>query len=90
MSILDKSPRSATITSIGTTRLMQLNMGYFMLKIRRDPTFAYSIMVKMCERIRSLNSSLVFALDNAAPRQIRKSIAASEFIGHGPADEPNG
>lgn len=82
MSLLDRSPRSATVTAIGETKVMVLNMGYFMLKIRRDPAFAFSLMVKMSERIRTLNDNLIISLNDDTPKDVRDKIAASEFIAH--------
>src|ERR1700722_5858277 len=44
MSLLESLPRSATARARGTTRLLCIQPGGFLLKIRRDPTFAFELM----------------------------------------------
>lgn len=56
MSLLQNAPRSATVTAVGTTRLMVLSMATFMLKIRRDPSFALSVMIGLSERLRNMTN----------------------------------
>jgi len=63
MSLLEKVPRSATVRAKGDTRLLVLNTGSFLLKIRRDPTFAFDILKRMSQRVRKLNEKVVALVD---------------------------
>ena len=65
MSILEGEPRSATVTAVGETKVLVLAVGSFMLKIRRDPSFAFSVMQKMSKRIRLLSNELTDAIGKA-------------------------
>jgi CRP-like cAMP-binding protein len=79
MSLLENVPRSATVTAVGTTKVLVLNIGNFMLKIRRDPSFAFTLMQKMSKRIRSLNDNLLGALKSASGEDVQGEITKSEF-----------
>lgn len=59
MSLLESLPRSASARSIGETTLLVLDPGSFLLKIRRDPTFAFELMKQLSGRIRLTNEKLV-------------------------------
>lgn len=59
MSLLESLPRSASARSIGETTLLVLDPGSFLLKIRRDPTFAFELMKQLSGRIRQTNEKLV-------------------------------
>lgn len=59
MSLLQNMPRSATVRSVGRTRLMVLHTGGFLLYIRRDPTFAFELINQLCSRLRRVDESLV-------------------------------
>jgi len=63
MSLLEKVPRSATVRAKGDTRLLVLNTGSFLLKIRRDPTFAFDILKRMSQRVRKLSEKVVALVD---------------------------
>lgn len=87
MSLLENAPRSATVTAVGTTKVIVLNLGNFMLKIRRDPSFAFSLMQKMSKRIRLLNEDLLNALKDKPQEDIRSKITKSEFRNMAPPKE---
>ncbi|WP_295899342.1 Crp/Fnr family transcriptional regulator [uncultured Bdellovibrio sp.] len=59
MSLLESLPRSASARSVGDTTLLVLDPGSFLLKIRRDPTFAFELMKQLSGRIRQTNEKLV-------------------------------
>jgi len=66
MSLLESEPRSATVRSIGRTKLLVIQSGGFLLKIRRDPTFAFEMLQRMSSRIRALHQKLINALQDEA------------------------
>lgn len=58
MSLLESLPRSASARAIGDVVLIVLDPGSFLLKIRRDPTFAFELMKQLSGRIRQTNEKL--------------------------------
>jgi CRP/FNR family cyclic AMP-dependent transcriptional regulator len=67
MSLLESLPRSATVTAKGPARLLCIPPGGFLLKIRRDPTFAFELMQALSKRVRALNESA-----ERAPSQLKR------------------
>jgi CRP-like cAMP-binding protein len=59
MSLLESLPRSASARAIGDTTLLVFEPGSFLLKIRRDPTFAFELMKHLSGRIRQTNEKLM-------------------------------
>lgn len=80
MSLLESLPRSATARAKGKTKLLAIHPGGFLLKIRRDPTFAFEMMQALSRRIRVTNENLMRELNSEAAGRI---IANSEFDGGG-------
>ncbi len=74
MSLLDSLPRSATARTRGVTKLLCIQPGGFLLKIRRDPTFAFELMQALSRRIRNVNERLASQLsdDRVALEKVRK------------------
>ena len=64
MSLLESLPRSATARALGPTKLLVIQPGGFLLKIRRDPTFAFEMLQSLSRRIRVTNESLVKELSH--------------------------
>ncbi|MEO2046392.1 MAG: cyclic nucleotide-binding domain-containing protein [Pirellulales bacterium] len=58
MSLLESISRSATIRAVGKTKLLVIKPGSLLLKIRRNPTFAFEMLQQMSHRIRRLNAKL--------------------------------
>jgi len=58
MSLLESLPRSATVRAVGKTRLLAIHSGQLLMKIRRDPTFAFELLQRMSSRIRALDEQL--------------------------------
>ena len=59
MSMLEGLPRSATVRAMGACRLLAIEPGGFLVKIRRDPTFAYEMLQNLSRRIRVMNERLM-------------------------------
>ncbi|MDG0817698.1 Crp/Fnr family transcriptional regulator [Bdellovibrio svalbardensis] len=59
MSLLESLPRSASARAVGDTTLLVFDPGSFLLKIRRDPTFAFELMKHLSGRIRQTNEKLM-------------------------------
>ena len=55
MSLLESLPRNATVRAQGHTKLLVIKPGSLLLKIRRDPTFAFEMLQHMSHRVRDLN-----------------------------------
>ncbi len=81
MSLLESLPRSATARAIGTTKLLVIQPGGFLLKIRRDPTFAFEMLQSLSRRIRLTNESLVKELshEKVSSEALRQIVSGSEF-----------
>ena len=62
MSLLESEPRNATVRAKGETELLVIEPGALLLKIRRDPTFAFEMLQHMSRRIRDLDDQLMIAL----------------------------
>jgi CRP-like cAMP-binding protein len=58
MSLLESLPRNATVRAKGDTELLVIDPGSLLLKIRRDPTFAFEMLQHMSRRIRELDDRL--------------------------------
>lgn len=61
MTLIDKSPRSATAVAEENTRLIVLDRPKFLYMIQQQPMFAFTIMGVLCRRIRETNAQLAKA-----------------------------
>ncbi len=59
MALLQSIPRYAGAKAVGTTRLLILQPGGFLLKIRRDPTLAFEMLQQLSHRIKGTNDRLL-------------------------------
>ena len=59
MALLQSIPRYASAFAAGETRLLILKPGGFLLKIRRDPTFAFEMLQQMSLRIKVSNDRVL-------------------------------
>lgn len=83
MSLLESLPRSATARAIGKVKLLAIHPGGFLLKIRRDPTFAFEIMQTLSRRIRVTNETLIHAMGRGeSTESLRNIIQGAEFENH--------
>lgn len=64
MSVLESLPRDASAISIGETKLLTISTGGLLVRMRRDPTFAYEVLHRLSGRIRALNAKLVALLES--------------------------
>jgi CRP-like cAMP-binding protein len=58
MSLFQSVPRDGTIRAKGSTKLLVLEPGALLLKLRRDPTFAFDMLQRMSGRIRELEDKV--------------------------------
>jgi transposase-like protein len=80
MALLESLPRSATAKSVGKTRLVVLQPGGLLLKIRRDPTFAFEMLQRLSHRIRHTDKQLFDALQlGISVDAIQQIVGISEF-----------
>ncbi|MBI3204223.1 MAG: cyclic nucleotide-binding domain-containing protein [Myxococcales bacterium] len=66
MSLLESLPRDATARAVGTTELLVISAGALLVRMRRDPTFAFEMLHRLSGRVRLLNARLVGLLDERA------------------------
>ncbi len=59
MALLQGGNRFASAKAVGTTKLLVLQPGGFLLKIRRDPTFAFEMLQALSLRIKVSNERLL-------------------------------
>jgi len=64
MSLLEGLPRDATAQAMGTTRVMVMNSGALLMRLRRDPTLAFELLYRLSGRVRALNARLLKALED--------------------------
>ena len=83
MSLLESLPRNATVRAIGRTRLVVLRAVDLLLKIRRDPTFAFEMLQRMSGRIRQLNQKVIDLLESEriSRERVDKLMTAVEYSG---------
>ena len=82
MAILENIYRTATVKAKETSRLIVLTTGNFMIKLKKDPTFAFQIMQKMSRRIRILNEKILKETDITMPGNsgINLDITKAEYL----------
>ena len=81
MSLLESLPRSATARAMGATKLLAIQPGGFLLKIRRDPTFAFEMLQSLSKRIRVTNENLMRELNRggSTSESLKAVIQGAEF-----------
>lgn len=81
MSLLESLPRSATAIAIGKVSLISLDPAGIIVKIRRDPTFAYEMMQQLSRRIRQMNEKIVALVEshNIDQHTIDRVVTAAEI-----------
>ncbi len=62
MALLQSLPRYASARAKGKTKLLILQPGGFLLKIRRDPTLAFEMLQQLSFRLKSSNERLIESL----------------------------
>lgn len=80
MSLLESLPRSATVRAVGETRVLAIRSGELLMKIRRDPTFAFEMLQNMSRRIRFLDEQIVKAMEaGGAAQDAARIVSEGEF-----------
>ena len=81
MSLLESLPRSATARAKGRTEVLSIHPGGFLLKIRRDPTFAFEIMQTLSRRLRLTNEKLMLEVERGHINRenVQEIMTTSEF-----------
>jgi CRP/FNR family transcriptional regulator, cyclic AMP receptor protein len=59
MSLLESLPRDATARALGQTELLVISAGALLVRMRRDPTFAFEMLHRLSGRVRALNARLI-------------------------------
>lgn len=59
MSLLEGLPRSADARAVGPAQVLVIGQGGLLLRIRRDPTFAFELLKRLSGRVRTLNMRVV-------------------------------
>jgi CRP-like cAMP-binding protein len=59
MSLLESLPRDATARALGRTELLVISAGALLVRMRRDPTFAFEMLHRLSGRVRALNARLI-------------------------------
>jgi CRP/FNR family cyclic AMP-dependent transcriptional regulator len=68
MALLQSLPRYASAYAKGKTKLLILKPAGFLLKIRRDPTFAFEMLQQLSYRVKMSNDRLLHVVEkNAMP-----------------------
>ncbi|MBU6152850.1 MAG: Crp/Fnr family transcriptional regulator [Bdellovibrionales bacterium] len=62
MALLQSLPRYASAYAKGNTKLLILKPGGFLMKIRRDPTFAFEMLQQLSFRVKMSNDRLLEVL----------------------------
>ncbi|MFC2076897.1 cyclic nucleotide-binding domain-containing protein [candidate division KSB1 bacterium] len=58
MALFTREPRSATVRSKGTSRIMTVDKKGFLKRVHQDPSLAFRILQKMSLRVQKLNDEL--------------------------------
>ena len=66
MSVLEGLPRDATAEAVGNTRVLVMNSGALLVRMRRDPTLTFELLYRFSGRVRALNSRLLDALERSS------------------------
>ena len=65
MSLLESLPRDATARADGEAHLLVVSASALLVRMRRDPTFAFEMLQRLSGRVRSLNARLVKLLEES-------------------------
>jgi CRP-like cAMP-binding protein len=75
MSVLEGLPRDASAQSVGATRVLVMSPGALLVRLRRDPTFAFELLHRLSGRVRALNARLLDALEKGKPGAAKEHAA---------------
>jgi CRP/FNR family cyclic AMP-dependent transcriptional regulator len=86
--LFDSQTRHATCYALVPSRLLALRSGELLIKLRRDPTFAFEMLQQMSRRIGYLEANVVDLMEEelASREAFAKVVAKAEYqMGHGTA-----
>ena len=87
MALLQSLPRYASAYAKGKTRLLILKPAGFLLKIRRDPTFAFEMLQQLSYRVKMSNDRLLHVVEkHQLPVSEIQEIL--KILGGGDGDKP--
>jgi CRP-like cAMP-binding protein len=78
MSVLEGLPRDASAQAVGEAEVLVVTPGALLVRLRRDPTFAFELLRRLSGRVRSLNARLVSALGQREPAGNAAGAATSD------------
>ncbi len=58
MALFTKEPRTATVRARGRARVLTVDKRQFLRRVHEDPSLAFSILLKMSQRIQELDREL--------------------------------
>jgi CRP-like cAMP-binding protein len=65
MSLLESMPRYASAFAVGETRVLVIEPGSLLLRVRYDPSLALEMLKRLSTRLRQANTRLMDALEHA-------------------------
>ena len=77
MSVLEGLPRDASAQAVGEAEVLVITAGALLVRLRRDPTFAFELLRRLSGRVRSLNARLVLALDERGAERLEPAYAGA-------------
>ncbi len=78
MALLQGGPRFAGARAKGATRVLVLQPGGFLLKIRRDPTFAFEMLQQLSQRIKVSNERMLTLIQKGnIPHEMAQEVLSS-------------
>ena len=78
MALLQGGPRFAGARAKGATRLLVLQPGGFLLKIRRDPTLAFEMLQQLSQRIKVSNERILTLIQKGnIPHEMAQEVLSS-------------
>jgi CRP/FNR family cyclic AMP-dependent transcriptional regulator len=88
MSVLESLPRDASAQALGEAEVLVMTPGALLVRLRRDPTFAFEVLRRLSGRVRKLNARLVALAaetHTADPRRADALLYEPELEDHGGA-----
>lgn len=86
MSVLEGLPRDASAQAVGETEVLVMSAGALLVRLRRDPTFAFELLRRLSGRVRSLNARLVATYHGDSDAESAR-VEPLLYRASGPADE---
>ncbi len=80
LALVHSIPRTASAVSVGPSTLIILQPGGFLLKIRRDPTFAFEMIQQLSHRVKISNDRIVALVEKTpvTPGELQTILRESE------------